>query len=100
MKSYTDIFNLYTTKEGKEFWMTNKRVEFPSDKTLYIYDTLTVTDDTPWTILSYNLYDTINYWWVLGLLNKTNAFYAPEGQEIIYIKKEYLEDILNIIDSV
>lgn len=100
MESYTDIFNLYTTKDNKAFWMTNRRVEFPSDKTLYIYNVLTVTDDTPWTILSYKLYDTIKYWWVLCSLNNSNAFYAPEGQDITYIKKEYLEEILNMIDSI
>lgn len=100
MKDYTKIFNVYTTAEGIDFFMTNKRIEFPSDKTLFIYDKMLMMDNTPWTILSYKLYDTIDYWWVLSALNTSQIFYANSGSEITYIKKEYLQDIVGAISTI
>lgn len=99
MTDYTQIFNLYNTTENINFLMLNKRIEFPSDKTLFIYDTLLIDDNVPWTILSYKLYGNINYWWVLSSLNN-GIFYASEGENITYIKKEYLEDILEAISTI
>lgn len=100
MKNYTKIFNLYSTKEGIPFYMTNRRIEFPSDRKLFIYDSKIITDNTPWTILSYQLYNSISYWWVLCSLNPEYPFYAPGGSNITYIKPRYLNDILSNIDSI
>ena len=79
--------------------MTNKRIQFPSDRELFIYDTIIIDDNTPWTVLSYKLYNNINYWWVLSSLNN-GIFYAPEGETITYIKQEYLNDILGAISTI
>ncbi|MBQ7820511.1 MAG: hypothetical protein IJ341_12555 [Bacteroidales bacterium] len=78
MKNYSKIFNLYTTKENKEFLMLNRKIEFPSDHSLYIYGKKIVTDNIPWTILSYQIYGTIDYWWILTKLNPSSIFYAKE----------------------
>lgn len=94
---YTDIFRSYTTEEGQPFYLLNKRVDFPSDKTLDIYDSFEVTADTPWTILSYKLYNTIDYWWVLASINPSSIFYAKEGDTIYYINSDYIDTILNLI---
>jgi len=97
MKDYSSIFNKYNTEENIPFFMLNKKIEFPSDRKLYIYDTLVVSSDTPWTTLSYQIYDTIDYWWVLCLLNPSFLFYAPDGETIYFIKEEYLFDLLSFI---
>jgi hypothetical protein len=99
MEDYTRIFNLYNTAENINFLMLNKRIEFPSDKTLFIYDKLLVNDNIPWTVLSYKLYGNMNYWWVLSSLNN-GIFYAVEGETITYIKKDYLDDILGAISTI
>lgn len=99
MEDYTRIFNLYNTSENINFLMTNKRIQFPSDRELFIYDTIIIDDNTPWTVLSYKLYNNINYWWVLSSLNN-GIFYAPEGETITYIKQEYLNDILGAISTI
>ena len=96
---YTKIFRLYNTKEGIPFLLLNKRVEFPSDKTLDIYSSILVDNNTPWTILSYKLYGTIDYWWILCSLNSSSIFYAKEGDYIYYIKPDYIEFILNSISN-
>ena len=93
--NYTEIFNKYRTKEGKLFYLLNRSVSFPEDKTLAIYDTKIITENTPWTILSYNIYDKIDFWWILCSINKSSLFYAKDGDIIYYIKPEYISLILN-----
>ena len=99
MNDYTQIFNQYFTNDNKKFLMLNRKIEFPSDYDLYIYKKITISDDIPWTNLSYKLYGSIAYWWVLCRLNPDYTFYAPADSEILIIKKEYLFEILNTLNS-
>lgn len=99
MKNYTDIFRKYKTKENIPFLLLNKRIAFPDDRTLFIYDNLLIDTDIPWTVLSYRIYGTIDYWWVLNSLNPTNIFYAKESTYVTYIKPEYLDYILSNINN-
>jgi hypothetical protein len=94
---YTKIFRLYNTKENIPFFLLNKRVEFPSDKTLDIYNSTLISSNIPWTILSYKLYGSIDYWWILCSLNSSSIFYAKEGEYVYYIKPEYMDLIINSI---
>lgn len=98
MASYKDIFNDYKTAEGIPFKLFNKRIVFPEDKSLNIYSAVNITTDTPWTILSYQIYGSIEYWWILCALNEHNMYYAREGSSVTYVKKEYLQAILNSIE--
>lgn len=97
MTDYTGIFNSYMTSEGQPFLCINKRVVFPSDETHPIYKKYHIQDDTPWTILSYQLYNTINYWWVLCSLNHSMVFYAEKGSEILIIKPSLIEEVVSKI---
>lgn len=97
MKNYSNIFNGYYTEEGVPFYFLNKSVVFPRDKSLDFYANFYVDDDTPWTILSYKLYGTIEYWWVLASLNQSMIFYAERGNEILVIRPNAIEDILKKI---
>lgn len=94
---YTEIFRTYKTKEGQLFHLLNKRINFPDNKNLEIYDSLEITANTPWTILSYNLYKSIEYWWILTSINPSSIFYAKEGEIIYYIKPEYLKLVTDLI---
>ena len=66
---------------------------------LDMYKSKFISTDTPWTILSYEIYNTIDYWWVLSSINKDYPFYAPEGTDIKYIEKSLLKNILSNINS-
>lgn len=100
MENYTDIFKTYNTSEGIPFYLLNKRIEFPDDRGLFIYNSILMDTDIPWTLLSYRLYGDIKYWWLLCSLNKSSIFYAKEGSTIFYIKPEYLTLILSKITNV
>ena len=90
------IFNQYRTSEGIPFYLLSKSVHFP-DNNDELYSYVYIDDNTPWTILSYQLYGTINHWWVLTSLNKNAPFYAKAGTNIKIIKPSLLEDILRYI---
>jgi hypothetical protein len=90
------IFNQYETSEGIPFYLLSKSIHFPeNDNSLYKY--VYVSENVPWTILSYQLYGTLNYWWVLSSLNKNQPFYAKKGYTIKFIDKSTLEEILSYI---
>lgn len=97
---YSNIFKKYTTIEERDFAMLTRSIVFPSDKDLQCYGKLYIDVDIAWTLISYKLYGTIEHWWILSSLNKNDIFYAKENTEITYIKKEYLNQILNSINTV
>lgn len=96
---YSIIFSKYYTIEGQEFNLLNRSVHFPDDETLKIYDKMYIASNVPWTVLSWQLYNTIEHWWVLSALNKSQFFYAAEGSEILFIKPEYIDSIINKIET-
>lgn len=96
---YNDIFRIYTTSEGIPFYLLNKSISFPLDRSLDIYGYKIITEDTPWTILSYKIYGTIDYWWILCSLNQSSIFFAKSDTDICYIKPEYITLILETIEE-
>lgn len=96
MQSIDKIFNYYETTEEIPFALLSKSVNFPEDNDS-LYDYVYVSENIPWTIMSYHLYDTINYWWVLSSLNKDYPFYAKKGSNVKFIPKSKLEEILRYI---
>lgn len=96
MSTYKNIFKEYNTKENIPFLLLNRRVVFPEDESLPIYNNRYISSDTPWTILSYQIYNDISYWWILCALNpKNNMYYAKDGTRVKYVKPEYISLILN-----
>ena len=96
---YSLIFSKYYTAEGQEFNLLNRSIHFPDDKTLKIYGKIYVYSNVAWTILAWQMYGSIEYWWVLAALNKSQIFYAEEGTEIYYIKPQYISSIISKIET-
>lgn len=95
--NYDSLFSRHVI-DGKECILLSRSVVFPSDMTLDIYDKMYVMSDKPWTVVSYEIYGSINLWWLLYSLNRDKSmFYAPEGSEITYIKNEYLDEVIRNI---
>lgn len=95
---YTDIFNVYTTYQGVPFYLLSKSVTFPQDESLEIYDKVYADEDIAWTVASWKLYGSIDYWWVLSALNPTMQFYAKRGEIIKIIKPSELDKVLKYIE--
>lgn len=99
MDNYENIFHTYATTEGIPFNLLSRAVRMPSDMTLDIYSTKFINANTPWTILSYMIYGTIDNWWMLNLLNPSMPFYAIEGNKIYYVKPKYVDIVKKAIGN-
>lgn len=81
-----------------QFYNISKSVKFPDDQSLDIYDTMYIDQNIPWTVLSWKIYNTIDYWWVLNNINLNNGkFYAEKQSTIKFIKPQVIDDILTLI---
>lgn len=104
---YENIFNVNLIDKSNGsfatahyFYNTLNKVSIPDDINRDILDTITLNYDTAWTTLSYKVYDTIDLWWLIVLLNKPKyIFMAKGGVEYTIIKPGAIRDILTQINS-
>ena len=98
---YEKIFKLYQTDNNQYFYNIIQSIFLPDklDKRALFY--ITVQQQQPWTTISYNVYKTIELWWLILLTNKIyNPFELPSvGTVIAVIKPEYIPDILKEINA-
>ena len=74
---YENIFNVYTvTKDNKNFYFynINNKIQLPTVIGSNYLNTIVLDRTLPWTTLSYNLYGTINLWYLIYILNHTDLF--------------------------
>jgi hypothetical protein len=100
---YENIFNVNLIDgDIKDFYFYNilNKVVFPDDiSDEYITDVVLNTDK-PWTTLSYELYGTIQLWWVIVLLNNPDyIFKAQAGTTYKFIKHRYINAVLQQISN-
>lgn len=93
------IFDQYLTSENKPFFKLDKAIGLPPDKNNSLYSCVWCGENTAWTIVSYKLYDSIDYWYLLATINRhiygadyQGVFYAPANSAVYYIKDP---DMLN-----
>lgn len=99
---YENIFNVYTTQKDENsfyyYYNILNKIVIPTFIDGSIYDTVTLNKRLPWTTFSFQLYKTIDLWWLLFLINKPkNIFVAEPGIEYKYIQQEYIEQVLTDI---
>jgi hypothetical protein len=89
---YERIFKIHTaSKEDKQFYFYNilNKIEFPDNLQYDLLQLYTAPADEPLTTVSYNLYDDIDSWWLIYLLNKTiigNSFFLKGGTQVQVIQ--------------
>ena len=100
---YENIFNVNTiTNQEKSHYFYNilNKVSIPEDLDSNVYDEFDLDRKMSWTFLSYNVYGTINLWWLLFLVNDLDyIFMAQGGRSYKYIRREYLGDVLSEIKT-
>jgi len=89
-------------KDDKEFFIYNilSKIEFPDNIQSNIIGLYTSKGDEPLTTSSYNIYNDIDSWWMLYLLNKSligNAFFVSGGTQLQYILPEFRDLVYNSI---
>lgn len=84
------------TSDGVPFLLLSKKVQFPDDIPDF-YQYVQVSENIPWTVMSWKLYDKIDYWWVLSSLNPDSPFYAKSSSTVKYIPLDILETLLKMV---
>jgi len=96
---YENIFNVNLIEDNNVyFYNLLNKVIFPDDISDEFTDEITLMCDKPWTMLSFQLYGTINLWWTVYLLNKPDyIFKAQANNTYKFIKSKYITSVLNRI---
>ena len=98
---YENIFNVgLVNNDDKSFYTYNllNKVIFPETLDSNVIDEITLTSDKPWTMLSFQLYSTIELWWVVYLLNKPDyIFKAKANTPYKYVKPGFMSNVLQQI---
>jgi hypothetical protein len=97
---YENIFNVYTTQKNEDsfyyYYNILNKIVIPDTIDENVIGIVTLNRKLPWTTFSFQLYQTMNLWWLLFLLNKPkNIFVAEAGIEYKYIRQEYIEQVIN-----
>lgn len=73
-----------------------------SDELLCYFDLYVVKENDWWENISYHVYNTVEYWWVIAMFNRAeNPFEAlVPGEKIYILKQEYLQIVLNDLKKI
>jgi len=97
---YENIFKLYK-KDNFYFYNILKGIYLPSnlDETKVYYQLIATR--MPWTLVSYNAYNTTDLWWLICLANNIfNPVKFPEqGTLLKIIKPTYVTQVLDEIQT-
>ena len=99
---YENIFKLYQTGD-KNFYYYNiaKKIELPSTLEDRFFSTLILPSNLPLTSLSFDIYGTINLWWLILIVNKIQNPIKdiPSGRKIKFVKPKFVPVIIESIQS-
>jgi len=98
---YENIFNVNLLEDSNSnfyFYNLLNKVVFPDSISDAFIEEITILTDKPWTTLSFELYGTIQLWWVVYLLNKPDyIFKAQANNTYKYIKPGAMFTVLEQI---
>lgn len=96
---YENIFRVYTNKDNQYYYNLLQSVFMPDNlNEEYVYYQ-SINSKTPWTLISFNAYRTVELWWLICLTNQIfNPVKFPDrGTVLKIIKPQYVPNILNEI---
>jgi len=96
---YENIFRVYTNKNNQYYYNLLQSVFMPENlNEEYVYYQ-SINSKTPWTLISFNAYRTVELWWLICLTNQIfNPVKFPDrGTVLKIIKPQYVPNILNEI---
>ena len=98
---YENIFNVNLLEDSNSnfyFYNLLNKVVFPDSISDEFIEEITILTDKPWTTLSFELYGTIQLWWVVYLLNKPDyIFKAQANNKYKYIRPGAMFTVLEQI---
>ena len=104
LERYENIFKTFTINKSKDevyyYYNIIEKIIIPKQLNNDVMGTIDLNTKLPWTTLSHKLYGTQFLWWLIFLINKPeNIFYAEPGREYKYILPDFVESVLDNIQS-
>lgn len=102
---YENIFSVHTVDNNdKKFYYYNitNKIQLPETIDKIFLNSIVFDTTIPLTIASYKIYGTQFLWYVLYMLNtntSTPRFFAEAGEELLFIKPEYLNNIISTLNG-
>lgn len=102
--SYLRLFPIMTDDDG-EYFLNIFRSYTINDELLVdslYFETYEVKDDDWWELVAYDLYDSVNFWWVTPLANKVvNPFEELEiGTNLQILRKSVLPILIREVRDI
>lgn len=96
---YENIFKVYTTTNKQYYYNILNTIQLPDDINPSIFYTIQVSQKMPWTMISFNEYQTMDLWWLICLANKIDdpLRLAEVGTNLNIIRTEFIKFILDEI---
>ena len=97
-----NLFNVYNNGSNY-FYNILGTVNIPQnlDPNTHVNYTV-VTDDMPWTLISYRIYNTMDLWWLICSVNEINnpVQFPKAGTVLKVLTPDYVSTILQTIKQV
>jgi hypothetical protein len=96
---YENIFKMYKDDQNKFFYNITKKITLPTnlDPSQFFY--FTINKQMPWTMVSFNLYQTIELWWLICIVNNIrNPVEQPKAGTVIKALKPDL--VVSLIEDI
>ena len=96
---YENIFKMYKTIYNQYYYNILNTIQLPDDLNPSLYYNTQVSQKMPWTMISFNEYQTMDLWWLICLANKIDnpLKLAEIGTNLKIIRTEFLKFILDEI---
>jgi hypothetical protein len=97
---YENIFRLYQTKDNHYFYNILSTVSFPDNLDDNLFYNVVVNEKTPWPVISYGAYGTIELWWLLAIINGVkNPFEIPSNNTLKVLKAQYVRPVITQLNQ-
>ena len=98
---YENIFKVYKTDQNHYYYNILNTVALPTDLHPNSYYTINYNRRSPWTAISYNVYNTTDLWWLILLTNQiVNPIKISDNLTTLkIIKPEYVRAIVTEIQA-
>jgi hypothetical protein len=99
---YENIFKMYKENDNDQFFYNiTKKIVLPKNLNPDQFIFYPIRKSMPWTMVSFNLYSTIELWWLICLVNdiKNPVVQPKAGTFVKALKADLVNSVLNNITS-
>lgn len=94
-----NIFKIYQDDKTYYYYNILKNIAFPTDMDTEYYTIKNINFNKPLTLISNELYGTIELWWLILVVNNIFNPFISGVHSVKIIKPKYINNVLDIIQS-